>query len=120
MRQLFIDNRYLLGNLLGAGGMARVFLARDRLLNRKVALKILRDQYVENQEFVERFRREAQSAAAINHPHIVSVYDWGRSQDGTYYTAMECVPGGTLKERIASEGALTKDTAAELGIQIAK
>jgi eukaryotic-like serine/threonine-protein kinase len=120
MRQLFIDDRYLLGNLLGAGGMARVFVARDRLLNRTVALKILRDQYADNQEFVERFRREAQSAAALNHPHIVSVYDWGRSQDGTYYIAMECVPGGTLKERIANEGPLTTDTAAELGIQIAK
>jgi serine/threonine-protein kinase len=120
MRQIFIDDRYLLGNLLGAGGMARVFVARDRLLNRDVALKILRDQYAENQEFVERFRREAQSAAALNHPNIVSVYDWGRSQDGTYYMAMECVPGGTLKERIASKGPFPTDIAAELGIQIAK
>jgi eukaryotic-like serine/threonine-protein kinase len=97
MRQIFIDDRYLLGNLLGVGGMARVFMARDRLLNRDVALKILRDQYAENREFVERFRREAQSAAALNHPNIVSIYDWGRSQDGTNYIAMECVPSGTLK-----------------------
>jgi serine/threonine protein kinase len=120
MRQIFIDDRYLLGNLLGVGGMARVFMARDRLLNRDVALKILRDQYAENKQFVERFRREAQSAAALSHPNIVSVYDWGRSQDGTYYMAMECVPGGTLKERISSEGPLTLGTAADLGIQIAK
>jgi eukaryotic-like serine/threonine-protein kinase len=120
MRQIFIDDRYLLGNLLGVGGMAKVFLARDRPLNRKVALKILRDQYAENKEFVERFRREAQSAAALNHPNIVSVYDWGRSQDGTHYMAMECVPGGTLKERITSEGPLTMGTAASLGVQIAK
>jgi serine/threonine protein kinase len=120
MKQIFIDDRYLLGNLLGVGGMAKVFLARDRPLNRKVALKILRDQYAENKEFVERFRREAQSAAALNHPNIVSVYDWGRSQDGAYYMAMECVPGGTLKERITSEGPLTLASAAELGIQIAK
>src|SRR4051812_19381463 len=119
-RQIFIDDRYILGNLLGVGGMARVFVARDRLLNRDVALKILRDQYAENQEFVERFRREARSVAALSHPNIVSVYDWGRSQDGTYYIAMECVPGGTLKERIASEGPLTMSTAAELGIQVAK
>jgi eukaryotic-like serine/threonine-protein kinase len=120
MRQIFIDDRYLLGNLLGVGGMARVFMVRDRLLNRDVALKILRDQYAENEEFVERFRREAQSAAALNHHNIVSVYDWGRSQDGTYYMAMECVAGGTLKERIASEGPLSMGTAASLGIQIAK
>jgi serine/threonine protein kinase len=120
MRQSFIDDRYLLGGLLGAGGMARVFVARDRFLNRKVALKILRDQYAENKEFVERFRREAQNAGALNHPNIVSVYDWGRSQDGTYYMTMECAPGGTLKERIANEGPLPMATAAELAIQIAK
>jgi serine/threonine protein kinase len=120
MRQSFIDDRYLLGDLLGIGGMAKVFLARDQLLNRDVALKILRDQYADNKEFVERFRREAQSAAALNHPNIVSIYDWGCSQDGTYYMAMECLYGGTLKERIASEGPLTVEASAELGVQIAK
>src|SRR5918911_3426563 len=120
MEQTLIHGRYLLGDLLGSGGMARVFLAYDEVLGREGALKVLRDYYAESEEFVERFRREAQNAAALNHPNIVSVYDWGRSQDGAYYMAMECVPGGTLKERIASEGPLTMGATAELGVQIAK
>src|SRR5215211_5374256 len=99
-----LDNRYTLGGPLGSGGMAEVYLAHDEVLDRDVALKILRDQYAEDDEFVERFRREARSAAALNHPNIVSVYDRGCSGDGTYYLAMEYVPGGTLKERILREG----------------
>ena len=75
MQQILIDDRYALGNLLGNGGMAEVFLAHDEVLDRDVALKVLRDQYAENEEFVERFRREARSVAALNHPNIVSVYD---------------------------------------------
>ena len=80
-----------------------VYLAHDDILNRDVALKVLRDQYVKHEEFVERFRREAKSAAALNHPNIVSAYDWGCTGDGSYYMAMEHVPGGTLKERILSD-----------------
>ena len=118
MEQTLIHGRYLLGDLLGSGGMARVFLAYDEVLGREVALKVLRDYYAESEEFVERFRREAQNAAALNHPNIVSVYDWGRSEDGTYYIAMEHLPGGTLKERIA--GPLDPDTVAELGCQAAE
>src|SRR5918911_4356196 len=120
MKQALIDRRYVLGDLLGSGGMAKVFLAHDKLLNRDVALKVLRDQYAENEEFVERFRREARSAATLNHPDIVPVYDWGCSEDGTYYMVMEFVSGGTLKDRIASEGPLDTVTAAELGSQVAE
>jgi hypothetical protein len=83
-----------------------------------VGLKILREQYAEDEEFVERFRREARSAASLSHPNIVSIYDQGRSEDGAYYIAMEYVPGGTLKERIRHEGALTPEAAADVALQI--
>ena len=119
MPQTLIDNRYTLGDPLGSGGMAEVYLAHDEVLDRDVALKILRDTYAEDEEFVERFRREAQSAAALNHPNIVSVYDRGCSEDGTYYIAMEYLPGGTLKDRILKRGALPPRTAAAVALQTA-
>jgi serine/threonine-protein kinase len=101
--------------------MATVFLAYDGILEREVALKILREEYADDEEFVERFRSEAQSAASLNHPHIVAVYDWGRSEDGTtYYMTMEYVPGGTLKDRILTDGILPPQTAAEVASQIAE
>ena len=100
--------------------MARVFLAHDATLDRDVALKILWEQYADNEEFVERFKREARSAAALSHPNIVSVYDWGCSEDEMYYMAMEYVPGGTLMNRIFDEGALDPCTVAELGCQVAE
>src|SRR5687768_11690500 len=77
MQQRLIDGRYNLGDLLGGGGMAEVHLARDEVLGRDVALKVLRSQYANDEEFVERFRREAKNAAAHNHPNIVQVYDQG-------------------------------------------
>ena len=120
VRGTTLDDRYVLGDLLGSGGMARVFLAHDQALGRDVALKILWDQYADNEEFVERFKREARSAAALSHPNVVSVYDWGCSEDEMYYMAMEYVPGGTLKDRIIGEGALDPCTAAELGCQVAE
>jgi serine/threonine protein kinase len=121
MPQTLIDDRYALGNLLGSGGMAEVCLAHDEVLDRQVALKILKNQYAENGEFVERFRREASSAAALNHPNIVSVYDRGSlAEDGTYYIVMEYIPGGTLKERILREGPLDPGTVAELGSEVAR
>jgi serine/threonine protein kinase len=107
VQRAFIDDRYIVERLLGSGGMAQVYLAHDEVFDRQVALKILRDQYPEDEELVERFRREARSAASLSHPNIVSVYDQGRSKDGVYYIAMECVPHGTLKDRIRGEGALT-------------
>lgn len=117
--QVFIDDRYSYIDSLGAGGMARVVLAHDPVLDREVAIKVLREQYAEDPQFVERFRREAQSAAALAHPNIVSIYDSGRSSDGAYYIAMEHVPGGTLKQRLEREGRLSVVEAAAIGGQIA-
>lgn len=119
MERTLIDNRYELGEPLGGGGMARVYLARDRLLERDVAVKILREQYAEDSGFVERFRREAQNAAALSHPHIVQTYDRGETGDGRYYIAMEHVSGGTLSERLDRDGTLAAHTAAEVASQVA-
>jgi eukaryotic-like serine/threonine-protein kinase len=119
MQQL-VDNRYRLVQPLGSGGMADVFLAHDNILDRDVALKVMSTRYAEDEEFVERFKREAQSAAALSHPNIVSIFDRGASEDGTYYIAMEYLPGGTLKDRITSKGALPPRTAAAVALQIAE
>ncbi len=100
--------------------MAEVHLARDEVLGRDVALKTLRDRLAEDGVFLERFRREARSAATLNHPNVVGVYDQRRSEDGTYYIAMEHVPGGTLKDRILKEGPLDPDEAARIGAQVAE
>jgi eukaryotic-like serine/threonine-protein kinase len=120
MSQTVLGNRYTRGHLIGTGGMAEVYLAHDEVLDRDVALKVLKDKYVNNEEFVRRFRREARSAARLNHPNMVSVYDQGRSEDGTYYIAMEYIPDGTLKDRILAEGPLNPDVAVEFASQIAQ
>lgn len=104
---------------LGHGGMGRVYLARDELLERDVALKLLKSQHAENQQFVERFRREAKNAAALSHQNIVSVFDGGESDDGSPYMAMEYVGGGTLAERIEREGPLDSLEAAGIALQVA-
>jgi len=100
--------------------MARVYLAHDEVLDRDVALKVLREQFAEDEEFVERFKREAQSAAALSHSNIVQVYDRGEAGDGTSYIAMEYVPGGTLKDRLLERGALPVRTTAAVALQIAE
>jgi eukaryotic-like serine/threonine-protein kinase len=120
MPQTMVDNRYTRTRPLGSGGMAEVYLAHDEVLDRDVAIKVLKDQHAGNEEFVRLFRREATSAARLNHPNIVSVYDQGRSEDGTYYIAMEYVPGGTLKDRVLGEGALAPGAATEFASQIAQ
>jgi len=117
MPRILIDNRYSLGDLLGIGGTAEVYLAHDEILDRDVALKVLRSQHAENEEFVKLFRREARSAAALNHPNVVPVYYWGRSEDGRYYMTMEYISGGTLKDRVG--GPLDPSTVTELGLQVA-
>ncbi len=119
MQQELLDGRYGIVGLLGSGGMAKVYLAHDEVLGREVALKVLRDQYAENDEFVERFRREAQAAASLSHPNIVAIYDRGCSREGSYYIVMEYVPGGTLKDLIVRNGPLEPDLAARIAAQIA-
>jgi serine/threonine-protein kinase len=100
--------------------MADVYLAHDDILDRDVALKVMSSRYASDEEFVERFKREAQSAAALSHPNIVSIFDRGESEDGTYYIAMEYLPGGTLKNRIVKRGALPAHTAAAVALQMAE
>ncbi len=100
--------------------MARVFLARDRVLERDIALKILREQYAENEEFVERFRREALSMSRLSHPNVVQIFDRGETGNGHYYLAMEYVSGGTLKDRIIRDGPLEPHAAAGMTLQIAE
>src|SRR5215213_9032376 len=100
--------------------MAEVFLAHDRMLRRDVALKVLKDHYAKDAQFVGRFRREAISAAALNHPNVVQVYDQGRFEDGRYYIAMEHVPAGNLKDRIDRTGPLDAAEATRLTSQVAE
>jgi eukaryotic-like serine/threonine-protein kinase len=97
-----------------------VYLAHDEILERNVALKVLREQFVEDEGFAERFKREARSAASLSHPRLVQVYDRGEAEDGASYIAMEYVPGGTLKDRILREGALEPREAASLALQVAE
>jgi serine/threonine-protein kinase len=97
------DRRYVIKRKLGSGGMADVYLAEDQELGRRVALKLLNDRHAADDQFVERFRREAQSAAGLNHPNIVSIFDRGRAE-GTYYIAMEYLDGRTLKELLVRNG----------------
>jgi beta-lactam-binding protein with PASTA domain len=97
------DKRYVIKRKLGSGGMADVYLAEDQELGRRVALKLLDERHAADEQFVERFRREAQSAAGLNHPNIVSIFDRGRAE-GTYYIAMEFLDGRTLKELLVKNG----------------
>src|SRR5262249_28841604 len=94
-----VDGRYRVLRRIGSGGMADVWLAEDAHLQRQVALKVLHRRFAQDREFVERFRREAESAASLQHPNIVSVFDRGEFE-GTYYIAMRYIEGPTLKELI--------------------
>ena len=112
-----VDGRYRVLHRLGSGGMADVYVAQDLQLGRKVALKILYRRFAEDSEFVERFRREASSAAGLQHQHVVSVYDRGE-YDGTYYIAMEYLEGRSLKTIVQQEAPLDPDRAIDLTIQV--
>ncbi|HEX4838094.1 MAG TPA: protein kinase, partial [Solirubrobacteraceae bacterium] len=112
-----IDGRYRVSARLGSGGMADVYLAHDTLLGRQVALKLLHHRFAEDQEFVERFRREASSAAGLSHPNVVAVFDRGE-WDGTYYIAMEYLPGRSLKAVVREHGPLSPQDATDIVVQI--
>ena len=116
--QVIFNGRYELHRRLGRGGMAEVYLARDQLLDRPVAVKVLFPALATDAGFVERFRREAQAAANLQHPNIVSVFDWGEA-NGTYFIVMEYVEGQTLAETLRDEGRLHPDRAAEIAADIA-
>ena len=111
------DGRYRIVRKIGAGGMADVHLAEDQELGRRVAIKILNDRHANDEQFVERFRREAKNAAALNHPNIVSIYDRGEAED-TYYIAMEYLDGRSLKELIVGHGPAPVKVAIEYARQI--
>ncbi|HEX2381659.1 MAG TPA: Stk1 family PASTA domain-containing Ser/Thr kinase [Acidimicrobiales bacterium] len=117
-QQTVFNGRYELHRRLARGGMAEVFLARDQLLDRPVAVKVLFPEFAADPSFVERFRREAQSAANLNHPNIVSVYDWGQ-EAGTYFIVMEYVDGRSLATILGTEGPLHPQRAAEVTSDIA-
>src|ERR1700751_1872165 len=114
-----VDDRYRIVSRLGAGGMADVFLAEDQQLGRKVALKLLYHRFAEDPGFVERFRREAQAAAGLQHPNVVSVYDRG-AYDDTFYIAMEYLPGRSLKQLIRREAPIDQLRAIDIAIQVLK
>jgi len=111
------DGRYRIVRKLGTGGMANVYLAEDQELGRRVAIKILDDRHASDDQFVERFRREAKNAAGLNHPNIVSIYDRGEAE-GTYYIAMEYLDGRSLKELIVSRGPAPINVAIDYARQI--
>src|SRR3954470_25036024 len=112
-----VDGRYRVQRRIGSGGMADVYLAEDSQLGRQVALKVLHRRFSRDQQFVERFRREASAAAGLQHPHIVGVYDRGEHDD-TYYIVMEYLPGRTLRDLLHEEAPLPQERAIHFGIQI--
>jgi beta-lactam-binding protein with PASTA domain/tRNA A-37 threonylcarbamoyl transferase component Bud32 len=112
------SNRYEIQRGIARGGMAEVYLARDQLLDRPVAVKVLFAEYARDPSFVERFRREAQSAANLSHPNIVAIYDWGQER-GTYFIVMEYVRGRSLRDVVQVNGPFSPRRTAEIGAEIA-
>src|SRR2546430_8274098 len=116
--QKVLSDRYELGGVLGRGGMAEVYVGTDRVLGRRIAVKILSDRFARDSAFVPRFRREAQSAASLNHPNVVSVFDTG-SDDGTHYIVMEYVKGKTLSQ-VIRDAPLMPERAVEVAEGVAE
>ena len=110
------SNRYEIQRGIARGGMAEVYLARDQLLDRPVAVKVLFAEYARDPSFVERFRREAQSAAGLNHPNIVAIYDWGQER-GTYFIVMEYVRGRSLRDVVQVNGPFSARRALEISVE---
>ena len=114
-----IQNRYEIIEEVGTGGMSVVYKAKCHVLNRYVAIKVLKPEFADDKSFVSKFRVEAQSAAGLSHPNIVNVYDVGED-NGIYYIVMELVEGITLKEYIEKKGRLMPDEAIKFAIEIAQ
>jgi beta-lactam-binding protein with PASTA domain/tRNA A-37 threonylcarbamoyl transferase component Bud32 len=117
MNKTTLSGRYELIERVGGGGMALVYKARDTLLDRNVAVKVLRQQYVHDEEFIRRFRREAQSAASLSHPNVVSVYDVGQEED-THFIVMEYIEGSNLNDIIKAKAPLQATEAVHIATQI--
>ena len=111
------NNRYQITERIGIGGMAEVYRAQDNVLGRMVAVKVMLPQYAADQSFTQRFKQEAASAANLQSPYIVNVYDWGQDE-GTYYIVMEYVRGSDLKTAINQRGAINQRKVAEIGSQV--
>ena len=116
---MILSNRYEIIELVGSGGMSEVYKAKCHVLNRYVAIKVLKPEFSQDVNFVTKFRIEAQSAAGLSHPNIVNVYDVGED-NGIYYIVMELVEGITLKEYIEKKGRLMPDEAIKFAIEIAQ
>src|ERR1700736_42893 len=113
-----LSGRYELSHLVARGGMAEVYRARGRLLDRPVALKVLFPELSIDRSFVERFRREAQAAANLSHPNIVPVFDWGEDT-GTYFIVMEFIDGRPLSSILKTAGPLSAERTADVGAHVA-
>ncbi|SMB94670.1 serine/threonine protein kinase [Thermanaeromonas toyohensis ToBE] len=112
-----LEGRYEIKEALGGGGMAQVYRGEDRLLHRSVTIKILREQFASDKDFIARFQQEARSVAKLSHPNVVSIYDVGQ-EDGLYYLVMEYVEGRSLKEIIKERGHLSVREALDIALQI--
>lgn len=117
MEQQVFNDRYSIVTKIGSGGMAEVYKAKDTILDRAVAIKVLHRHFAEDIDFVSRFRREAQAAAGLNHPNIVNIYDWG-SQNGTYFIVMELLEGRSLKEYMNERGIIPSADAMEIAKKV--
>ena len=114
-----LGSRYEIIEKIGNGGMATVYKAKDLVLKRYVAVKILREEYTTDNEFIKRFNTEAESAASLTHPNIVSVYDVGK-EGNLYYIVMELIKGKTLKEIIVEDGRMGWKWSVKIAKQIAQ
>lgn len=117
MEQQVFNDRYKIIAKIGSGGMADVYKAIDTVLDRPVAVKVLHKYFAEDEDFVSRFRREAQAAASLNHPNIVNIYDWG-SENGTYFIVMELLEGQSLKKYISLNGTIPPREAMEIAKKV--
>ena len=112
-----INGKYKLTKMIGEGAMGTVYEAEHKLIKRKVAIKVMNNEFTSNKEIVERFVREAQSSSSINHPNIIKIEDVGREKDGTVYIIMELLEGQTLKSLLTKTGKLSSSQSTLILVQ---